>query len=90
MHTTVLPAEFPGEGGHRCRWVGVQMAEQAVALPGHDVGQSVPAFEGQDAFGCRVPGLGSAPGGEEGGGVVFEGAPTTILMLVILVLLSPS
>ena len=72
MHPAILPPKVPSEGRYRCRRLGMQMAEKAVALPGHDVGQAVPAFEGQDALGGCVAGLGTVPGGEEGGGIVFD------------------
>lgn len=89
MHATILPTQRPGEGRNRHFRLAVEVTEQAVALPGHDMGQTVPGFKRQHPFRGRVAPFGSVPSPEERDGVVAERSADRDFQIVHLAALIP-
>ena len=52
----------------------VHMAQETIALAGHDRREALPTFEGQDALVDRLAAFRTVPGVEKGGGIVLDAA----------------
>lgn len=52
----------------------VEMSQQAIALPGHDLGQSFPALKSKNPLADCLAAFGAVPRIQKGCGVVFEAA----------------